>query len=113
MSIHFMQQRNNRIFVAFDGKIVVPYLETYFSYGCNLRCGFCGNMSPFSGGIEPKEKIIESMQNWSKRIRPDRFGISGGEPLLHPDFIELMHNRKSSITCTKAGIPNARCVPKC
>jgi hypothetical protein len=40
--------------------------------------------------MESKETIIESLCEWGKKIRPSVFGVSGGEPLLHPDFIELM-----------------------
>jgi len=85
----YLQHRNEKIYID-GGIIIMPYLETYFAYGCNLRCSFCGNMSPFSSGFEQKESIIHSLREWSKRIRPAMFAISGGEPLLHPDFIELM-----------------------
>jgi hypothetical protein len=83
-------QRNSRILFGSDSRIVVPYLETYLSYGCNLRCHFCGNMSPFCSGIEEKDSVLRSMAQWSKRLRPGCFALGGGEPLLHPDFIEIV-----------------------
>ena len=86
----FLQQRNNRIFIGEDGRIVVPYLETYLSYGCNLRCSFCGNMSPLSCGIESKETLLQSIEAWGQRFRPGCFALGGGEPLLHPDFMEIV-----------------------
>jgi len=87
---HFLQQRNNRIFIDSTGRITLSCLETYFAYGCNLQCGFCGNMSPFSCGMEPAEKVMQSMREWGKRLKPGRFIISGGESLLHPDFARLI-----------------------
>jgi len=86
----FLQQRNNRIFIGDDGRIVVPYLETYLAYGCNLRCSFCGNMSPLSCGIESKETLLQSIEAWGQRFRPGCFALGGGEPLVHPDFIEIV-----------------------
>ncbi|MCL2711281.1 MAG: radical SAM protein [Planctomycetaceae bacterium] len=86
----FLQQRNNRIFIGDDGRIVVPYLETYLSYGCNLRCSFCGNMSPLSCGLESKDTLLWSMESWGKRFRPGYFALGGGEPLLHPEFMEIV-----------------------
>ena len=60
---------------------------------CNLNCKGCGHFSPLS-----KENFIslESLRNDCKRLselsngKVERIDIMGGEPLLHPDIIEIL-----------------------
>lgn len=73
-----------------DGRIAIPYLETYLTRGCNLRCNFCSHHNPVRRGIEPRETLLHSFEEWGKRLRPDKFALLGGEPLLHPNFPELV-----------------------
>jgi hypothetical protein len=96
-----LQQLHMQIRILPDGRIAMPYIETYLAYGCNLRCEYCSHFSPFRKGIAPKETIIHSIGSWSKRFRPEVFGILGGEPLLHPDFVEIVHFAQQSFADSK------------
>ena len=90
MSEHLIQQRKQSVWRSGDDRVVLPYVETYLSYGCNLRCDFCSNLSPFTSGMVPLEEFTHTLESWSKRVHPARFAISGGEPLLHPDFVQAV-----------------------
>jgi sulfatase maturation enzyme AslB (radical SAM superfamily) len=41
-------------------------------------------------GHFPKDEIVISITEWSKKLQPKRFAILGGEPLLHPNFEEIV-----------------------
>lgn len=74
----------------FPGKVAC----TMFTYGCNLRCPFCHNASLVICDAELicKDEIL-SYLNKRKGIL-DGICISGGEPLLQKDIIELMREIK-------------------
>ena len=96
-----------------DGRISMPYIETYLAYGCNLKCEYCSHFNPFRKGLESKETVLRSIESWSKRLRPDIFGVLGGEPLLHPDFTEIVHfARKSFADSTICITTNGILLPK-
>lgn len=58
---------------------------------CNLRCSQCDNYSPFA---EPR---FETVENWEKLLlrfkqlipQVPYIHLSGGEPFLHPDLLQL------------------------
>ncbi len=74
-----------------------------FLQGCNLRCGCCHNPDTWniSGGTEytPME-IVEKAIHYKEYFGHDGgITISGGEPLLQPDFV-----REVFALCHKEGI---------
>jgi organic radical activating enzyme len=73
------------LFVDSEGLVRIRKLELYLTKGCNLKCHFCSHFNPYRRGIVPTETLIGSMEAWSKKVRPKKFGLLGGEPLLHPD----------------------------
>ncbi|MDR1958193.1 MAG: radical SAM protein [Planctomycetaceae bacterium] len=92
-----------------DGKIAMPYLETYLTRGCNLKCDYCSHHNPFRSGVEPQEVLLHSFEEWGKRLKPEKFALLGGEPLLHPNFAELVlaarkHFPDSVISITTNGL---------
>ena len=77
-------------YVTPDGVVRLRKLEIYLTNGCNLKCKFCSHFNPYRQGIVPTETLVTSMETWSKKVRPKKFGLLGGEPLLHPDFPLLL-----------------------
>jgi MoaA/NifB/PqqE/SkfB family radical SAM enzyme len=79
-----------------DSKVVVPQLGIHTSNSCNLKCTSCTNFSNYSSGnfLTP-EKFEGMLQNWSNKIFPRKFKISGGEPFLNKHLekiVELARN---------------------
>jgi len=74
------------MFIDTDGLVRIRKLEMYLTKGCNLKCHYCSHFNPYRRGIVPTEILVESMETWSKKVSPKKFGILGGEPLMHPDL---------------------------
>lgn len=79
----------SRIYVDSRNRICLPHVSIDITCECNMRCEQCSHLSPFMKGHFPKNDIIQSMSAWSSRLHPLRVGLLGGEPLLHPDFVEI------------------------
>lgn len=60
------------------------YLELYITEHCNLDCIHCflGSKSQIHLGFEKIKSVIEEFEN----MQGLRLILTGGEPLLHPDF---------------------------
>lgn len=56
---------------------------------CNMGCIFCYQGSTKQGKHAPKEKIFKIIRQLSK-IGVFEIAIGGGEPTLHPDFVEIL-----------------------
>jgi len=63
------------------------YLEIQLTARCNLQCRHC-YLGPARVHNIPMEQIMASIQQF-EQIQGLRLLISGGEPLLHPDFWTL------------------------
>jgi organic radical activating enzyme len=59
------------------------------SNACNLRCEYCGALSPYRKGVVSKEELLDSLQTWSQKILPQSMSLTGGEPFLHPNCDEI------------------------
>lgn len=103
----------DRIYIEEDGKISMPHVSIDITKECNMRCAFCSHLSPLMHGSFSKDEIFNSIELWSKKINPKRIGILGGEPLLHPNFEDIVlysheHWPQSKILV----ITNGLCIPK-
>jgi len=61
----------------------------YVTDRCNLDCGYCTEYD----NSRPHPKL-EDLKKWIKKIRDlgtMRIALVGGEPLVHPDIVELVH----------------------
>ena len=71
-----------------------------FTQGCSLRCKYCQNRDTWdkkNGVLVSVDNVLEKIENYKNYIIPSGGGItiSGGEPLLHQDFlIELLKKLK-------------------
>ena len=58
---------------------------------CNGKCSYCYNDSSQKGKHIPVETIIDTMKQ-AYQINPNMsFVLSGGEPLLHPNFLDVLN----------------------
>ena len=57
---------------------------------CNLRCRHCLlDCTPDLGRQVPREAVMEIIRGFA-RLGGERLMITGGEPLLHPDWIKIL-----------------------
>lgn len=83
-----------------NGRIRVESLELHVVEHCNLHCDQCDAMSPFN---PEKQLSLAQAEAWldflSGHVRADIFKLMGGEPLLHPELVDLIAAvRRSGIT---------------
>ena len=73
--------------------IEIPALEYHLAHGCNLSCQQCSHYSNFrlAGAMPTPHDARAEFELWSKRLRPHRFALLGGEPLLNPNLIDHLH----------------------
>ena len=89
-------------FGAIDGPGIRYVL---FLQGCSLRCLFCHNPDSWdeeSGKLVTSEEIAADIRTYRNFIRSGGVTLSGGEPLLQPDFVEDLLRR-----CKEMGIHTA------
>jgi len=61
---------------------------------CNNRCLFCLDSGAQDGTLVSGEEILESMES-GRRRNATRLILSGGEPTIHPDFLEFIRKGRS------------------
>ncbi|PWH17377.1 MAG: radical SAM protein [Ardenticatenia bacterium] len=71
---------------------------------CNLRCEGCYRQH--LSGHKPLEEIKEEIRFFKRWRNPDNVSIAGGEPLLHPNILDIVafiaENRMKPIILTNA-----------
>ena len=75
---------------VFDSKPWVAHL--YVTEQCNLDCHYCNE---YDNSIP--HPTVADLKKWMDHIRElgvARIGFQGGEPLKHPDIVELVALRK-------------------
>jgi 7-carboxy-7-deazaguanine synthase len=80
----------NEIFYSIQGEGKWTGLPNIFirTTGCNLRCSYCDTKYAYSKGIE---KNIDEILNEIKRYSCQYICVTGGEPLLQNDLLDLLH----------------------
>ncbi|MBR0236532.1 MAG: radical SAM protein [Thermoguttaceae bacterium] len=78
------------LFLDKQGRAKIRKMEVYVANGCNLKCLFCSHFNPFRRGVVPADELIASFETWSKKVVPQKLGILGGEPLLHPELERII-----------------------
>jgi len=68
----------------------MPALEYHVAYGCNLSCQQCSHYSNFhlAGKLPTIADAESEYSHWSHRLKPSRFALLGGEPLLNPEILD-------------------------
>lgn len=72
--------------------VTIGHIDYHLVDSCNLACDFCSHYSNFKGpsNMVSVDQAREEWLRWSKVIRPQRFHLIGGEPLLNPNLVELV-----------------------
>ena len=84
MKIHGLQKMT---LLDYAGRVAC----TVFLGGCDLRCPFCHNFELIDGTAEPIMDDQELLSFLKKRQGLlDGVAITGGEPCLRPDLIDVM-----------------------
>lgn len=93
---------SQRKYEVVDNRIRVESFELHVVEHCNLRCHMCDAMSPYNPEKFLKlEDIKKNLTFLAKHIQADIFKLMGGEPLLHPQLVDIIGIvRKSGITDT-------------
>lgn len=66
-------------------------------YHCNLSCRACSHLSPtFAKYFVDPKKVLDDLSILGKYYKANYLKIMGGEPLLHPDLIEVIDAVRSS-----------------
>jgi len=83
MKIHGLQKMT---LLDFPGRVAC----TVFLGGCDMRCPFCHNAELIDGSAPPimdEEELLAFLRKRKGLL--DGVAVTGGEPLLRPDFISL------------------------
>lgn len=83
-----------------DGKIQSDLCELNVCHHCNLSCRGCSHLSPRIGKffVDP-DTAFRDFSILAHFYRPKRVSLLGGEPLLHPALLDVIHAvRRSGIS---------------
>jgi MoaA/NifB/PqqE/SkfB family radical SAM enzyme len=101
--IKFIAIKIKTIFKTITSRIYLRYLEFHITDHCNLKCNACTHFSNIS---EPNTIDARILEFRFARLRK-LFGIImevrilGGEPLLHPDIIEILSTARLNFPFSK------------
>lgn len=67
----------------------LDYAEFYITNVCNLNCDRCNRFNNYAfGGHQSWQAHADIYSQWSHKLSLNRIGILGGEPMLHPEFVQ-------------------------
>jgi GTP 3',8-cyclase len=73
------------------GRVHTRSLEAHVVDHCNLTCAECCSLSPLlPPRLTPPAALAEDLALAAKVLAPRTFKLVGGEPLLHPEIVELV-----------------------
>lgn len=80
-------------------------MEANVCHHCNSRCACCNHLSPFAPPYFMEPASLErDLGILGRLMHIDLFALQGGEPLLHPQIIDLMRILAASKFATAPGI---------
>lgn len=88
-----------RDYRVIDGRVATRSLESHVVDHCNLTCAECCSLSPLlPPRVTTPEALARDLELAARVLAPRVLKLVGGEPLLHPDLVELLRvARRSSI----------------
>lgn len=95
-------------------RLGVPYVE--LTNKCNLKCVYCYNASGLKGDTYFKAEAYHEILNVLMDNSVNSIVLSGGEPLLHPEIIDILNltfqHKIRPLIITNATITDSRTI-KC
>lgn len=99
---------------GFIGTTLIDYpgrvAAALFVAGCNFRCPFCHNPSLVVRTADceaiPQETVFAELERRAGFL--DGVAVSGGEPLIQPDILELLQKLRSTGLAVKVDTNGAR-----
>ena len=78
--------------------ITPPAVRLKITGNCNRSCFFCHQEGDMEGifNISPDIKFFECLDNMISALCINRIMVTGGEPLLHPQLLEIINGIKTS-----------------
>jgi len=75
--------------------ITLPHLETNVTVACQLRCVSCNHFVALQANEARKRladpvQVYDDLATLSKFVHTDAWGALGGEPLLHPNLVDVL-----------------------
>ena len=81
----------NRVFKSIFLKEMPNYSIIYIDGRCNMSCGFC-----FHAAVNARKTPVMSPENWGNVFKRAKsllhLTVTGGEPFLRKDFVEIISN---------------------
>ena len=80
-----------------SNRIQVETLEIHIAEHCNLKCFHCCTNSPYNKKrLLTLREVEKACNQLAKYFQADVFKLLGGEPLLHPQLIQIIDIAKAS-----------------
>ena len=73
-----------------DGRQVCRRSVVYITKVCNIRCKFCYYLDEGNRKHTPFDSIERTFQWWKRDYQVDYVDITGGEPTVHPEIVEII-----------------------
>jgi len=92
------------IFYSVQGEGTLAGVPSVFvrTSGCNLRCAWCD--TPYtSWNPEGEERSLDSIVEQVESYNASHVVVSGGEPMIAPEIVELTHRLTQYVTIETAG----------
>jgi organic radical activating enzyme len=90
VTTHVFPPALDRHYPVVDGKLVTRALEAHVVDHCNLTCAECCSLSPhLPHWLASPADLAADLAQAARLLAPRVFKLVGGEPLLHPELVEL------------------------
>jgi hypothetical protein len=87
-------ERNYRVAA---GRVQTRSLEAHIVDHCNLTCAECCSLSPLlPAWYATPAAVAADLRHAVKVLKPGIFKLVGGEPLLHPQLVDVIHAVRDS-----------------
>jgi len=87
----------DRSYPVVGGRIQTRSLETHIVDHCNLTCAECCSLSPLLPAWHASPAAIaDDLRRAARVLSPRVFKLVGGEPLLHPELIDIVRIARQS-----------------
>ena len=88
---HVFPPPMERHYPVHQGRIQTRSLEAHIVDHCNLTCAQCCSLSPLlPEWMAATDEVASDLAVAAKVLSPRIFKLVGGEPLLHPDIVDIL-----------------------